>query len=61
MERNYYFVSQQNQNNTYVEAFREMFKQVLSRVLTYQRRIMENKFNRHITNKQLQYKAVSIC
>ena len=22
----------------------------------YQRRIMENKFNRHITNKQLQYK-----
>jgi len=30
MERNYYFVSQQNQNNTYVEAFREMFKQVLA-------------------------------
>ena len=24
----------------------------------YQRRIMENKFNRHITNKQLQYKRV---
>ena len=30
MERNYYFVSQQNQSNTYVEAFREMFKQVLA-------------------------------
>ena len=30
MERDYYFVSQRNQNNTYVEAFREMFQQVLS-------------------------------
>ena len=31
----------------------------------YQRRIMENKFNRHITNKQLQYKrgyrTKSVC
>ena len=30
MERDYYFVSQQNQSNTYVEAFRDLFKQVLA-------------------------------
>ena len=29
MERHYYFVSQRNQNNTYVEAFKDMFIQVL--------------------------------
>ena len=29
MERHYYFVSQRNQDNTYVEAFKDMFIQVL--------------------------------
>ena len=29
MERHYYFVSHRNQNNTYVEAFKDMFIQVL--------------------------------
>ena len=30
MERYYYFVTQRNQNNTYVEAFKDMFIQVLA-------------------------------
>ena len=30
MERHYYFVTQRNQNNTYVEAFKDMFIQVLA-------------------------------
>ena len=29
MERHYYFVSHRNQDNTYVEAFKDMFIQVL--------------------------------
>ena len=29
MERHYYFISQRNQNNSYIVALRDMFRQVL--------------------------------
>jgi len=32
MERQYYFISQRNQNNSYIVALRDMFQQVLEKL-----------------------------